>query len=206
MSLKKIVIIDHGLGNILSLKRSISILGYNASLTSDNDEILNSSHIFLPGVGQFVKAVEILKKKKLFNFLRSLKKKKILGICLGMQLLHSYSDEEQGSEGLSFFKEKIIKIEIDENSRKDNKVPNIGWRKIIINNEDQILKNIKDVNFYFVHSYMAQYNKENCLSYIDYSNIKIPAIVKVGNVYGCQFHPEKSSGSGLQFIKNFIEI
>jgi glutamine amidotransferase len=206
MSSKKIVIIDHGLGNILSLKRAIEVLGYNVSLTSDRSEILNSSHIFLPGVGQFTKAIEIIKKKNLFNFLRTLKKKNILGICLGMQLLFSYSDEEQGSEGLSFFKEKIIKIQIPENDKKDNKVPNIGWRKIYTIDKDNILKNIKNFNFYFIHSYMAQYNNDNCLAFITYSNIKIPAVVRIDNIYGCQFHPEKSSTSGLQFIKNFIEI
>ena len=131
-----------------------------------------------------------------------------MGICLGMQLLFESSDEESLTQGLSLIPGEVKKIEIPVENIRHFKIPNIGWHKLINNKDQDSIFNLKDNTFvYFVHSYMANMkDKNNCLSYVKYGGLKIPAIVKEENIYGCQFHPEKSGEQGIEIIKSFLSV
>tara|TARA_Y100001958_G_C21142233_1_gene480645 strand:+ start:67 stop:693 length:627 start_codon:yes stop_codon:yes gene_type:complete len=204
---KKIIIVDYGVGNILSIKNAVSINGYNALITSNNKTIENATHIILPGVGSFPAAMEKLKKKKLDDSIKKAVKNDVylLGICLGMQLIFSESDEFKTTKGIGIIEGKIKKI------KTDLKLPNIGWRNCILKNNNskiRILKNISSKDhFYFVHSYcLNQYDKTILVEKSKYGKNEFPCIFENQNIFGCQFHPEKSRTSGLKIINNFISL
>lgn len=204
------VIIDYGVGNIFSLSKAIEYCGYKAILTDNLELIDKASHLFLPGVGSFERAVLELKKRSLFNYLKKNKEKKIMGICLGMQLLFEKSFEMGEHAGLGIFKGVIQKINFKKKIYySESKIPNIGWHRIKVNKnylKDPIFFNISDLNYYFLHSYYAKIsNVKNQVAFIDLNDCKIPAIIKEKNIYGCQFHPEKSRNQGLNILKNFLE-
>lgn len=208
--MRKVVIINCG-GNLLSLTRAINKFESNFLITSDFKEIREASHIFLPGVGAFKKAMNIIKKKNLKNLLQELDytKTKLMGICLGMQMLFDNSEENGIEEGLGLIQGYVKKIQLNHEDKKNKlKIPNIGWHEILINYESQIFNGIKK-NFqcYFVHSYHAELleNKE-CLAEIKYGSNTLTSIVKKDNIYGCQFHPEKSGLDGLKIIENFLKL
>ena len=211
----KVTIIDYGVGNLLSLKMSLEFLGAEVVISRDERVIENSSHIILPGVGAFPKAMELIKSLNLDKHLIRAKNKGtfILGICLGMQLLTSESEEFGLTKGLNFIEGKVLSIKKSNNFREDIKIPNIGWFNIHskenTNVKDTLFNNItiKDT-FYFVHSYMLDANKNNnsVLYTIDYSGIEIPSVVMKNNIIGCQFHPEISGKSGLKFLNFFLSI
>ena len=208
--MKKIVIINCG-GNLLSLTRAIKKFDNNFLITSDIDEIKNATHIFLPGVGAFKKAMNILKEKNLKDILQNLDytKVKLMGICLGMKMLFENSNEDGIEDGLGLIKGNVEKIQLDETDRKNKlKIPNIGWHEIIIKNNSEIFHGlVKNFQCYFVHSYHAKLNEPNeCLAKIKYGSNYLASIVNKNNIYGCQFHPEKSGSEGLKLIKNFLEI
>jgi imidazole glycerol-phosphate synthase subunit HisH len=208
--LKKIIIINC-CGNILSLTRAIQKFEKNFLITSDLNEIKNATHIFLPGVGAFKKAMDTLAKKNLINLLKDLNYKKInlMGICLGMQILFDTSEENGLESGLGLIKGDVKKIVLSKQDRLNKlKIPNIGWHNIIINNKSKIFNDIeKNFNCYFVHSYHVKLkNLNECLADIDYGSNQLTSIVKKDNIYGCQFHPEKSGIDGLKIIKNFLDL
>ena len=210
--MKKIIIINCG-GNVLSLVRAINLHGYDPLITNDINEIGNATHIFLPGVGAFQNAMKKLEESNLINFLREIdyKKKNLMGICLGMQILLSEGYEEGNCEGLNLIKGKVKKIDLSGIKNNIHKIPNIGWHQLtnnIRNQKDTIImdENIKK-NCYFVHSYYAELeNDQECISYINYGSLKIPAVIKKDKIYGCQFHPEKSRSDGLTLIENFLKL
>lgn len=207
------IIIDYGVGNLYSLRKAIEFLGIEVNISNNPETIKKASHIFLPGVGSFFKATETLKELKLFNFLKNLdyKKYKLMGICLGMQLLFDSSAEDQLSNGLSLINGSVKKLNIQNNKNKSYKIPNIGWHNIEKKNSLQKEKILHNINldkekFYFVHSYHATgVQNNNLTAYIKYNDIIIPAIVKKGNIIGTQFHPEKSKSQGINLIKNFLQ-
>ncbi len=210
--MKKIIIINCG-GNILSLIRAINKNGYDPIITNEPDKIENATHIFLPGVGAFKNAMKRLENANIINYLRNIdyKKKKLMGICLGMQILLSHGEEDGYCEGLNLISGKVKKIEFKNLKKKNLKIPNIGWHKLLYKNnlkENLITKNIKyEDDCYFVHSYYVEPDiKDDCISYINYGNLKIPAIIKKNKIYGCQFHPEKSREYGLNLIENFLKL
>jgi glutamine amidotransferase len=208
--LKKIIIINCG-GNILSLTRAIKKFENNFLVTSDLKEIKNATHIFLPGVGAFKKAMKILNEKNLKNLLQELdyNKVKLMGICLGMQLLFDKSNENGIESGLGLIKGNIKKIQLnDEDKQNKLKIPNVGWHEILIKNESNIFNGMtKKFQCYFVHSFHAKLiEPKECLAEIQYGSSYLTAVVKKDNIYGCQFHPEKSGLEGLKIIKNFLEI
>ena len=211
--MKKITIIDYGCGNILNLSRAIKFIGYEVEVTHDHKKIIKSSHTILPGVGAFGNAMKQLEKYGLLNTIQEYVKlnKPLLGICLGMQILFTKSYEFGVHKGLNLIEGEVIKISNEKN--KEIKIPQTGWNTIYPSNDqkewkNKIVKNSSvEKSFYFVHSYICITKDSNLtIASCDYSGITIPAIVSNNNVFGCQFHPEKSSEEGLNILKNFCNI
>ena len=207
----KVTIIDYGCGNILSLKRGLQEIGYSSEITNDKSKILNSDFLILPGVGAFKYAMDLLKKNNLIETLNEYvihKKKRILGICLGMQVFLSKSYEMGQHDGLNFIQGKVINIK-DLSKQHDLKVPHISWNEIALNEETnektKFNNEILNKDYYFVHSYLAITSKpQNTFAYCKYFGVKVPAILTQENIIGCQFHPEKSGKTGLVFLKNAL--
>jgi len=196
------IIIDYGLGNIDSVARAFEKIGVETKISKDKDEIMNAKSIILPGVGAFRDAINALKEMDLIPILKEHvnKGKFLIGICLGMQLLYEKSYENGEYEGLGFIKGSVKKLDID------LKVPHMGWNNLKFNRKDEIVKYIKEDDYvYFVHSYYVNSSNEELISYTDYEK-RIPAIVKKDNIYGIQFHPEKSSDVGMNILKAYGEM
>ena len=210
---KKITIIDYGCGNILNLARAIKFIGYEVDITHEKNKIINSSYVILPGVGAFGNAMKQIEKYNLHNTILEYAKsnKPLLGICLGMQILLSVSYEFGVHKGLGLIEGKVIKISNEKN--KEIKIPHMGWNEIYPNSDKKEWKN-KILNnamigksFYFVHSFVClTKNPNSTIAICNYSGISIPAVVSFNNIFGCQFHPEKSADDGLGVLKNFCEI
>ena len=206
-----IAVIDYGVGNLFSLLSSLKYVGLDTKLTNDIEEIKNANGIILPGVGAFRDAIGNLEKYGLKETLINEAKngKPFLGICLGMQMLFEKSYEYGEYEGLGLINGTVeeIKKYILENS--DLKIPHMGWNSLIINErfkDDKILKDVDNNEYvYYVHSYFAKTDMKNIVAYSEYGT-KIPGIVKNENVYGMQFHPEKSGDTGLKLLKNWGEL
>ena len=207
---KNITIIDYGSGNILSAKQSfakvIKTQKINAEvcISGDPKVIKNSSHVVLPGQGAFETCINGLFSipgmiEELNNFVIN-QRKPFFGICVGMQLLANNSLENGNHKGLGWIKGTIKKLPSDK-----LKMPHMGWNSIEVLNKNLKI-NPKETDYYFVHSYYFNcQNKENILAKTNYG-IDFPSIVNKENIYGLQFHPEKSSDQGLDIIKNFIEL
>ena len=206
-----IAVIDYGVGNLFSLLSSLKYVGLDTKLTNNIEEIKNAEGIILPGVGAFRDAIGNLEKYGLKEILINEAKngKPFLGICLGMQMLFEKSYEYGEYEGLGLINGTVeeIKKYIPENS--DLKIPHMGWNSLIINErfkDDKILKDVDNNEYvYYVHSYFAKTDMKNIVTYSEYGT-KIPGIVKNENVYGMQFHPEKSGDTGLKLLKNWGEL
>jgi len=206
-----IAVIDYGVGNLFSLLSSLKYVGLDTKLTNDIEEIQSAKGIILPGVGAFRDAIGNLEKYGLKETLINEAKngKPFLGICLGMQMLFEKSYEYGEYEGLGLINGTVeeIKKYIPENS--DLKIPHMGWNSLIINErfkDDKILKDVDNNEYvYYVHSYFAKTDTKNIVTYSEYGT-KIPGIVKNKNVYGMQFHPEKSGDTGLKLLKNWGEL
>ena len=206
-----IAVIDYGVGNLFSLLSSLNYVGLDTKLTNNIEEIKNAKGIILPGVGAFRDAIGKLEKARLKEILINEAKngKPFLGICLGMQMLFEKSYEYGEYEGLGLINGTVeeIKKYIPENS--DLKIPHMGWNSLAINDgfkDDKILKDVNNNEYvYYVHSYFAKTDMKNIVTYSEYGT-KIPGIVKNENVYGMQFHPEKSGDTGLKLLKNWGEL
>jgi len=198
---KYINIIDYGVGNIFSISKSIESLGYNCNFVKKPSDLLKNQKIVLPGVGSFPECKKLLKKKKLDKIIidETNKGTLLLGVCIGMQLLMDFSFELKKTKGLGLIKGTVEKIKSD----KINKVPNTGWRQVNFNNKN--FDNKKNY-FYFVHSYKVRLkDKKNQTGFIKYGKNVIPTSIKKNNIYGCQFHPEKSGIDGMKFLKGFLD-
>jgi imidazole glycerol-phosphate synthase subunit HisH len=194
-------IFDYKVGN---LKSVYNFFSWSLGLKTNVIENLNKSNNFdilvLPGVGSFGSAIGNINQKNrelIYDFAKN-KKKNIIGICLGMQILSEESSESSGYSGLGLIEGKFKKIQETNNF----KIPNVGWHSIIPVKKNNILSNLKNKCYYFDHSYYLNNNK-NTIGYINYKN-KIPSIIKKKNIIGFQFHPEKSQQAGLQLIKNYL--
>ena len=209
--MKRIIIVDYGVGNILSISRAIQEVGYKSEFTKEKSKILNSDLLILPGVGAFANAMKLLKDNNLIETLNEyvkIKKKPLLGICLGMQMLLSKSFEKGEHKGLDFIPGEVIEIK-SKSKKKDIKIPHIRWNEILINNElnnNLLSKELIKKSFYFIHSFMSlTKEKEHTTAYCKYYDVDIPAIIRNDNVAGFQFHPEKSGKNGLKLLKNTID-
>ena len=201
-----IAIIDYGCGNLFSLSSSLESLGIDCKITSDKAEIENADKIILPGVGAFADAAKKLKESGLGQLVCDLAAtgKPILGICLGMQMLFEKSFEYGAHMGLGLIKGYVGPLEGQ--IPKELKIPHMGWNKLNFAKADPIFKYVEPGDYmYFVHSFYARNCVENTLAFAEYG-VAVPAIVKNGNVYGMQFHPEKSGAKGLALLKAFSEI
>lgn len=202
-----IAIVDYGVGNLFSLKSSFAAIGADAVVTSDAEEIKKAEKIILPGVGAFGDAAAKLKESGLGDVVVSEAKagKPIMGICLGMQLLLEKSYEYGEHEGLGLIKGEIRSI--SEVIPKDLKIPHIGWNALKFNGEKSpIFKYINEGDFvYFVHSFYGAKCDENVIATAEYG-ADLTAAVSDKNVFGCQFHPEKSGDVGLNILKAFCEL
>jgi glutamine amidotransferase len=200
----KIVIIDYGIGNTYSVINSIINLGYTNVRVSDKEvEIKSADTIILPGVGAFDEAVRNLQSHHLLEILNEtvlIKKKPILGICVGMQLLAEGSFENGWHQGLNWIPGKVKKLELPPSFA----VPHVGWNNITFNRPDPLFSRTpENPNFYFDHSYYFETEPEYCLAFCDYG-IKVTAAVQKDNIFGVQFHPEKSQTNGLKMFRGFF--
>lgn len=201
-----IAIVDYGVGNLFSLKSSLSYIGADACVTGDGEKIKCADKIILPGVGAFGDAVKKLRDARLDEVIVSQAKKgkPIMGICLGMQLLFDKSFEYGEHSGLGLIKGEIRPI--SDVADKSLKIPHIGWNSLkFTDKKSGIFRYINDGDFvYFVHSYYAANCAESVIANAEYG-ANLTAAVQCGNVYGCQFHPEKSGNTGLNILRAFCE-
>lgn len=201
-----IAIIDYGVGNLFSLNSSFSSIGEKSIITDNPDEIKKADKIVLPGVGAFADAMEKLSASGLIPVIKAEteKKKPLLGICLGMQLLFEKSFEYGEHSGLGFIKGEIRPIK--DVTPSGTKIPHIGWNSLQLTKECELFKYIKNGDYvYFVHSFFADHCEESVTAKTTY-HAPLTAAVANGCVYGCQFHPEKSSDVGLNILKAFCEM
>ena len=201
-----IAIVDYGVGNLFSLKSSFERIGAETVVTSDEESIRKADKIILPGVGAFEDACKKLKESGLDKVLISEaeKGKPLMGICLGMQLLFERSFEYGCHDGLGLLKGDVVPIRgyVDGNL----KIPHIGWNSLYFTKNNPLLKYCKDGDFvYFVHSYYAEC-KEDCVIATTEYDKPLTASVAKGNIFGCQFHPEKSGEVGLNILRAFCEV
>ena len=200
-----VAIIDYNAGNLKSVEKAVTLLQEPCRITRDRNEILHADKVILPGVGAFGDAMSELKKYELDKVIREVAEKgtPFLGICLGLQLLFEGSDESSGVEGLHILDGKILRIP----DKEGLKIPHIGWNSLSLMNEGRLFQNLnKNPYVYFVHSYYLKAADESIVKATTDYSVTIHASVEKGNVFACQFHPEKSSTVGLSIQKNFISI
>lgn len=199
-------IIDYGVGNLFSLKSSLRAIGIDADYTGNPAEIRKADKLILPGVGAFRDAREALRSTGLDRVVQEEagKGKPLMGICLGMQMLFDWSYEFGEYEGLGLIPGEIVPME--GRIPKDLPIHHIGWNELMLKQPSPLMKNTANGDYvYFVHSYYAETPAEYVIATTDYG-VEMTAAVQKDNVYGCQFHPEKSSEVGLSILKAFCEL
>lgn len=194
-----IAIIDYGAGNLFSVKNALDFLGFENRVTSSADELKAADRLILPGVGAFPDAMRMLGESGLIGVIKEEALiKPLLGICLGMQMLFEKGYEFSETDGLG-----LIKGSVKLMTPEKLPIPHIGWNSLEFNEPCKLLENVGNGEYvYFVHSFAADCPSENVAAYCDYG-AKVPALVQNGNVYGAQFHPEKSGETGLNILRSF---
>lgn len=202
---KMVAIIDYDAGNIKSVEKALKFLGQDVLITRDHKQILKADKVILPGVGAFGDAMKRLNEYQLTEVIREVAERgtPFLGICLGLQLLYDRSDEAPGIEGLGILKGEILKIP----EKEGLKIPHMGWNSLDFPKEGKLFQNVgANPYVYFVHSYYLRAEDEGDVTATAEYGVRIHASVERGNVFACQFHPEKSSDVGLQILKNFAML
>ena len=200
-----IAIIDYDAGNLKSVEKALLSLGQETVVTRDREELLSADKVILPGVGNFGDAMQNLRTYGLEPVIRELVKSRIpfLGICLGLQLLFEESEEAPGVPGLGILKGKILRIP----EGAGLKIPHIGWNSLKLENQGRLFEGLSDEPYvYFVHSYYLKAEDEAIVKAVTEYGTRIHASVEQDNVFACQFHPEKSSGTGLRILENFSKL
>ena len=197
-------IIDYGVGNLFSLCSSCKAIGQEAFVSGDASELAKADRLILPGVGAFEDAAKKLRDSGMADFVRAQAAagKPLLGICLGMQLLFERSYEYGCHEGLGLLKGQVVPME--GKLPAELKIPHMGWNALEVKS-GRLLSGMDGQYVYFVHSFFAE-NCDDSLSAVTQYGIPITAAVEQGNIYGCQFHPEKSGNVGLNILRKFAEV
>jgi len=212
MIMPEVVVIDYGVGNLLSVQRGLEYCGAKVTLTAEPKKILGAKRVVLPGVGAFGNAMEVLHNLDLVEVIRELANKKIplLGICLGMQLLLEESEEFGLTAGLGLIPGRVMPIPIQTESGEIQKIPHIGWSSLQLSdglngwNGTLLQDNQPGESAYFVHSFMvAPTDPHHRIADCKYGGHSIAAVIGSGYVTGCQFHPEKSGEVGLKILRRF---
>jgi glutamine amidotransferase len=211
----EVTIVDYGLGNILSLQRAFEYCGASVQLAQTTQKIRDAKRLVLPGVGAFPHAME---KLRILGFLNSIREVghsgvPFLGICVGMQMLFTQSEEFGLHKGLGLISGRVVPIPPSKLNGEPHKIPHINWSPLLLCSNSStwptsILNNIPiGSSAYFIHSFMGVPDSvENCFAVTKYNGIEIPAVIGNGKLLGCQFHPEKSGPIGLSMIKNFLKL
>ena len=200
-----IAVVDYATGNLRSVADALRRAGAEFTLTADPALLRGADKVILPGVGSFGDAMNHLQEYGLVDVIHELTEleKPFLGICLGLQLLFERSEESPGVEGLGILKGEILKIPETEGL----KIPHMGWNSLTFQNQGRLFKGLEEHPYvYFVHSYYLKAEEESIIKATTQYGVTIHASVEKGNVFACQFHPEKSSRAGLQMLKNFAEL
>ena len=197
-----IAIVDYGAGNLMSVHNSLDFLGYENKIAASPEVIEQAAGVILPGVGAFPDAMDALHASGLTDaVLEAAKTKPFLGICLGMQMLFEESDEVRPCKGLGLLPGRIERIPTA------LKLPQIGWNALDILRPNAMTEGVQQGDYvYFVHSFMAVPAEEGDLAAVTDYGARVPAMVARGNLFGCQFHPEKSGKVGLEMLKNFAKL
>lgn len=200
--MKKVTIIDYGMGNLYSVQNALKAVGAEPVVTSDAAVIAAAEKILLPGVGAFGDCMANLEKSGLLPVIKEqlTSGKPFLGICLGMQVLFEGSDEAPGVKGIGYFKGqvKLLKTEL--------KIPHMGWNKLELRSTSPLLAGAEGQYVYFVHSFHAEPEDRSIITSVCDYGMEVTASVGRDNVQAFQFHPEKSSRAGMQLLKNFVEL
>ena len=211
----KVTILDYGFGNVFSLANALKFLNVNVDISNDPSHLIKSDRIIITGVCAFNACIDKMNEKGLDEFLIKYAElgRPILGICIGMQILFDSSNEFSECKGLSLIKGNIKEIPNKTKEGKNLKVPHMGWSELLPANSmdnwnDGIMKSIKpSMSAYFAHSYSAQnMNSKNIVAETSYGGNKLSAVVQNDNIFGCQFHPEKSHNLGLKILENYLNI
>jgi glutamine amidotransferase len=202
-----IVIIDYGMGNLLSVKKAFHRIGEEVFISSSEKEIEKADKLVLPGVGHFGQAVENLNRRQLWNILNEMvlvQKKPVLGICLGMQLMASHS-EEGDAVGLSWFDAEVVRFKVADTIKY--KIPHMGWNTNDMVKDSSLFKNLViNSEFYFVHSYHIKCNDPDDIITTTIYDYPFTSAIQKENIFGVQFHPEKSHDAGEMLLRNFVDL
>ena len=206
-SSENVVIVDYGTGNLNSIKRTLGRLAIESNIASSPDEIVSASKIILPGVGHFAKAMEKLKELDLTDALHEavlVERKPVLGICLGMEIMAKKS-EEGNAEGLGWLDGQAVRFDVSHDKR--HKVPHMGWNRVVKKKNSALMDGIEEGSeFYFAHAYYLQLEDPSDLLTETSYGISFPSAIEKNNLFGVQYHPEKSHDAGWRVLKNFIEM
>ncbi len=200
-----IAILDYDAGNIKSVEKAMQLLGQEVTITRDRETVLGAEKVILPGVGAFGDAMGKIHQYGLFDVIHEVVDRgtPFLGICLGLQLLFERSDESPGVEGLGILKGEILRIP----ETPGLKIPHMGWNSLEFHNDGRLFRDLPQESYvYFVHSYYLKAEDEGIVTAVTEYGTQIHASVEQGNVFACQFHPEKSSDAGIRILKNFLSI
>jgi len=203
----RVVIVDYRTGNLNSIKRTLDRIGSPSTISSRLEDITQADKLILPGIGHFAKAMANLKDLGLLDALNEavlIKQKAVLGICLGMELM-AVTSEEGDTPGLKWLDAKAVRFNISASGRC--KVPHMGWNSIQIRKSSTLMEGVEDLSeFYFAHSYHLKTNdRSDVLNETEYG-VTFPSAIERENIFGVQYHPEKSHRSGVRVLKNFIDM